>query len=163
MLKNGWIVLLSEFMGSNSSRSQLFPSLEPFRIPSNTPWHYQTQVSNILNQNAIKKRLRTNAINLVGQVFTWFVECLPMAVGILVLIVDRQEKGREILALLKIFRFLLIPAVEVATSPPMKRFLADHFNWCIRTPRAPTTSSKNNSSQTIVTEDCKETKNFRQI
>ena len=51
-----------------------------------------------------------------------------MAVGILVLIVDRQEKGREILALLKIFRFLLIPAVEVATSPPMKRFLADHFN-----------------------------------
>ena len=115
-------------MGSNSSRSQLFPSFERFSIPSYAPWHYKTQVSNILNQNAIKKRLRTNAINLVGQVFTWFVECLPMAVGILVLIVDRQEKGREILALLKIFRFLLIPVVEVATSPPMKRFLADHFN-----------------------------------
>jgi hypothetical protein len=85
-------------------------------------------VSHMLSQTVVKKRLRSNAFNLFGQFFTWFAECLPLAVGIVILLIEKEEIGREALAFLKIFRYILIPAVEIATSPPIKRYVLNYFS-----------------------------------
>jgi hypothetical protein len=41
--------------------------------------------------------------------------------------VRRDDVGREVAAMLRLSQFGLIPAIEILTSPPLKRHVANFF------------------------------------
>ena len=84
--------------------------------------HNNTVAATVLNKTAIKQRNRTNAISMMGLFITWILEVCYITVTGIVVTVYNQEWFREYSALLRDFDFVLIPLVQILTSPPIKQF-----------------------------------------
>jgi hypothetical protein len=87
--------------------------------------HDNKTASFVLDQKVIGMRNRVNAISLTGLFATWVMEVNYIVFGgFLLLLVDDSNFIREVVALVKLFDFYLIPLVQIYTSVPMKRFKA---------------------------------------
>ena len=80
-------------------------------------------VGGILRESVIRERNRGNAISLFGQIATWFMEFWYIfMVGFFVNYFD-TDVIREVTPILKHFDFVLVPLVQVYTSPPLRKYL----------------------------------------
>ena len=77
----------------------------------------------VLKASVILERNQRNAISLTGQVLTCFMEFWNnIIVPILSHFVD-IELLREVAPILKHFDIVLVPLVQIYTSPPLKAFV----------------------------------------
>ncbi len=79
----------------------------------------------VLNVSVINERNRKNAITLSGQVATCFIELwyfilIPVLSNFLDI-----EFLREIAPIIKHFDVLIVPLVQIYTSPPLKAFMVN--------------------------------------
>jgi hypothetical protein len=85
--------------------------------------HNNEVMSEILDKNTIKKRNLTNAISLTGLFACWLLELFHLVfAGFLSLFIGNQW-NREVSTFLRYFEFVLIPLIQIHTSPPIKRYL----------------------------------------
>jgi hypothetical protein len=79
----------------------------------------------VLKSSVINERNHKNAITLTGQVATCFIEFwYLLLVPILSNFLD-IELLREVAPVIKHFDLLLVPLVQIYTSPPLKAFMAN--------------------------------------
>ena len=91
-------------------------------------YHNNNIAANVLSATVIKQRNRTNAISFVGQFLGWVMEVWYVILVGLLSAVYNMESVREISSLLKDLEFVLIPLVEVYTSFPITKFIAQKQN-----------------------------------
>ena len=91
-------------------------------------YHNNIIAANGLSATVIKQRNRTNAISFVGQFLGWVMEVWYVILVGLLSAVYNMESVREISSLLKDLEFVLIPLVEVYTSFPITKFIAQKQN-----------------------------------
>ena len=77
----------------------------------------------VLKSSVIQDRNRTNAINLTGQFAGWLMEVWYTVLAGILSNVYKIDMLREAIPILKLFDFVLIPLVQIYTSPPIKRFM----------------------------------------
>ena len=80
------------------------------------------KVSRYLNETTVKARDRMNAISLSGQFLTWAAGSWYIVLGLIISATDKTDRGRELAAVVRLSQFGIIPAIEIVTSPPLKRF-----------------------------------------
>ncbi len=81
--------------------------------------------SKVLKTSVINERNHKNAITLTGQVATCFIKFWFLSlVSILSYFLD-IEFLREVAPIIKHFDVLLVPLVQIYTSPPLKVFMAN--------------------------------------
>jgi hypothetical protein len=86
--------------------------------------HNNEMMSGILDKNTIKKRNFTNAVSLTGLFVCWLVELFHLVfAGFLSLFIGNQW-NREVSTFLRHLEFVLIPLIQIHTSPPIKRHLS---------------------------------------
>jgi hypothetical protein len=79
----------------------------------------------VLKASVINERNHRNAITLTGQVATFVIEFwYVLLVTVLSHFLD-IELVREVSPILKHFDVLLVPLVQIYTSPPLKSFIAN--------------------------------------
>ena len=84
-------------------------------------------VSRYLSEATLKKRRKTNAITLTGQFLTWLAGGWYIIMALVVSITAKTERERELGAFLKVMQFGIIPAIEIATSPAIRRYVLSFF------------------------------------
>ena len=84
--------------------------------------HNNKVAAAILNSSTIKQRNRTNAISMMGLFLTWILEVCYITVTGIVVTVYKQEWFREYSAILRDFDFVVVPLIQILTTPPIKRF-----------------------------------------
>ena len=80
-------------------------------------------VSRYLSEATLKKRHKTNAITLTGQFLTWLAGGWYIIMALVLSLTAKTEQARELGALLKIMQFGIIPAIEIVTSPAIRRYV----------------------------------------
>jgi hypothetical protein len=85
------------------------------------------RVSGNLSALVVKKRRQTNAISLLGQFFTWLAECWYIIMALTLSLIAEAETARELGTIFRILQFAIIPAIEIVTSPPLKRYISSFF------------------------------------
>jgi hypothetical protein len=84
--------------------------------------HNNRIAATVLQPCVIKQRNRTNAISMLGLFATWFLQmCYIIGNGLLISLFE-EEWIREYSTLLKDFKFVWIPWIEIVTSAPINRF-----------------------------------------
>ena len=104
-------------------------------------WKHDNKLaSEILSKDVIQKRNRTNALSRVGCFATWAVNIIyVIGVGFVpvIFLSIRDAVGvssiafqsnnsiyvREVTSFFKFYDYLIIPFVQIKTSPPLKRFI----------------------------------------
>ena len=85
--------------------------------------HNNEVMSGMLSQVAINKRNRVNAISLYGLLICWSLEVFHMTLaGFLALIVGGYW-NRVLSVFIRYLEFVLVPLVQIYTSPPIRRFV----------------------------------------
>ena len=104
-------------------------------------WKHDNKLAaDILSKDVIQKRNRTNALSLVGCFATWAVNIIyVIGVGLVPIIFlsitnatgvssipfqfNNSMSVREVTSFFKFFDYLIIPFIQIKTSPPLKRFI----------------------------------------
>ena len=93
-----------------------------------TIYYYLTSINKkiggkVLKQSVIKERNQRNAVSFSGQMAGCVLEfSFVFLVGIFNNLYD-AELAREITPILKHFTFLLVPLIQILTTPPLKAFM----------------------------------------
>jgi hypothetical protein len=85
--------------------------------------HNKQNVLGLLDQSAIQKRTRENAISLTGLFAGWLMEVWYIGLVGFFAIISDGNLPREVATVFKYFEFYLIPLVEIQTSPAIRRFM----------------------------------------
>ena len=86
-------------------------------------YHDNHVMVTILDAKVITMRNRVNAVTLKGLFATWVMEVFQVVVAGLLSNVIGNRWNRELSAFLRQTEFLLIPLIQIHTSPPIKRLL----------------------------------------
>ena len=79
--------------------------------------------SAVLSDKVIKQRNKANAISFFGQFAAWIMKVWYVILFGILYAANIGGTAREISILIKDFEFILIPLVEIYTSPPIKFFM----------------------------------------
>ena len=90
--------------------------------------HNNTVMSEILDQNIIKKRNQVNAISLTGLFTCWSMLFFHLIVAGFFSYISGNKWNREMSTILRYFEYVLVPYIQIRTSPPIKRYLSNHTN-----------------------------------
>lgn len=85
--------------------------------------HDNNVASAILKQSVIDKRNRSNAISLFGLFLTWFMDILYIIFAGLVFTFYDSEWLREIVSTVKNIDFVLVPWIQISTTPSLINFI----------------------------------------
>lgn len=86
--------------------------------------HNNEMMSGILDKNVIKKRNFVNAISLTGLFVCWLLELFHLVFAGFVSLFIGNQWNREVSTFLRQLEFVLVPLIQIGTSPPIKRHLA---------------------------------------
>jgi hypothetical protein len=79
--------------------------------------------SSVLKPSVIRDRNRSNSISLTGQAAGWIMEVWYIILVGVFSTIYKFELTRELSPIIKLFEFVLIPLVEIQTTPPLKRYM----------------------------------------
>ena len=86
-------------------------------------FHHDNYVAvKVLSQSVIKQRNRTNAISMVGLFVSWSWQVLQIVLSGFVVTMFDLVWFREYSSLLRTMDFVLIPWIQINTSPPLKQY-----------------------------------------
>ncbi len=115
------VFLLSSIIGIISTVSEIVCYVVIFHHVTH---HNNNTAANILQPSAIKQRNRSNAISFLGLFITWCLQILYIIVIGIIINLFQVDWFREYTSILYLdLNFFIIPWIQVATSPPIKRFL----------------------------------------
>ena len=86
-------------------------------------YHNNNVASAVLSDKVIKQRNKANAISFFGQFAAWIMKVWYVILFGILYAANIGGTAREISILIKDFEFILIPLVEIYTSPPIKFFM----------------------------------------
>ncbi len=112
-------IYMAAILGGLMTLTELFCYISIYLYAKKTT----NNVGGILRDSVIRERNKGNAISLYGQIATWFIEFYYVfLVGFFVNYFN-GDVVREITPILKHFDFVLVPLVQVYTTPPLKKHL----------------------------------------
>jgi hypothetical protein len=85
--------------------------------------HNTTVAISLLDAKVIRQRNRQNAISFAGQFATWLLQTFYIVATAVVINISKTGYSRELAVVLKTSEFLLVPLIQIFTSPPLKRFV----------------------------------------
>jgi len=85
--------------------------------------HDNNIAASILQQSVIDKRNRSNAISLFGLFLTWSMDILYIIVNGFIFTISNSEWLREVLSTLKNVDFVLVPWIQISTTPCLIQFI----------------------------------------
>ena len=83
----------------------------------------------VVKQDVVHHRNHTNAVSMVGLLATWIMELGYFSWVVYFLGMNHLEENREMLTILKMAEFVVVPTVQVLTSPHLKRAIFEKMNW----------------------------------
>ena len=75
----------------------------------------------IVKRDVVRQRNRTNAISMAGLFATWVMDASYYCWMILFLTSNDYEQMREMLTIVKMSEFAVVPIVQVLTSPAVRK------------------------------------------
>ena len=94
--------------------------------------HNNNFAINILDSSVIRMRNLANSISLYGQILSWVMEVWYNVLIGFISNVFNPSSLREVAPFFKTFEFILVPIVQIYTSPPIKRFIASRKGTTLR-------------------------------
>lgn len=86
--------------------------------------HDNKEAARLLSENIIRKRNRANALSLMGNFSTWLVNMIyVIGAGFVPVLFSNSVSVKEVTSFLKFFDYLVVPFVQIKTSPPLRRFV----------------------------------------
>ena len=84
--------------------------------------HNNNVAATVLQTEVIQRRNRSAAISMLGLMLCWLLDVLYITSTGLLFTLYNSQRLREFSSLLKVAEFLLIPWIQILTSPPIRRF-----------------------------------------
>jgi len=82
----------------------------------------------VLKPEVINQRNKQNALSLKGCLCTALFKVFYfMGMGLLYFVVEDKALVRDIAIFLKFYDYVLIPLVQIKTSPPLKKYAEQNF------------------------------------
>ena len=86
----------------------------------------------ILKQSVIDKRNRSNAISFFGLFITWSMDILYIIFSGFVFTIYNSEWLREIVSTLKNIEIVLVPLIQISTTPCLIQFIKNQNEQSIK-------------------------------
>lgn len=87
-------------------------------------FYYDNRVAiRVVKRDVVRQRNRSNVISMAGLFATWLMELAYFIWLALFFKWNYSDHVRELLTIIKMAEFVIIPLVQVVTSPPLKNFV----------------------------------------
>ena len=77
----------------------------------------------IVKKEVVRQRNRNTAISMAGLFATWLLEMAYNIWLALFVWLGYSQQLRELLTIIKMAEFVIMPIIEVLTSPPLRKFV----------------------------------------
>ena len=77
----------------------------------------------IVKKEVVRQRNQNTAISMVGLFATWVLEMAYNIWLALFVWLGYSQQLRELLTIIKMAEFVIMPIIEVLTSPPLRKFV----------------------------------------
>ena len=86
-------------------------------------YHDNNVAISVVRHDVVRQRNRTNAISMAGLFATWLMELAYFCWLVYFLSQSSFEEYREALTIVKMAEFVVVPTVQVITSPSLRRYV----------------------------------------
>ena len=86
-------------------------------------YHDNNVAISVVRHDVVRQRNRTNAISMAGLFATWLMELAYFCWLVYFLSQSSFDEYREALTIVKMAEFVVVPTVQVITSPSLRRYV----------------------------------------
>jgi len=87
--------------------------------------HESTVAVNIVKPSDLKQRRNRNAFSMAGQIAGWLMNVWPVLLVAVLSTFFESSNVRDIMPFFKMIEFVLLPLIQMYTSPPIRRYLKE--------------------------------------